>query len=116
MAPVDGSLAERCSVRPEDLVPITAEVPGPLVAAIGTSGIAAWMALTWRAALQPGERVVVLGATGVVGQAAVAVARHLGAGRVVGVCRPRASGTCRGPTNWSCCEPGADRAAERENV
>jgi ribosomal protein L11 methyltransferase len=43
------------------------------------------MALTGRARLQPGERVVILGASGVVGQVALASARHLGAGRVVAV-------------------------------
>jgi NADPH:quinone reductase-like Zn-dependent oxidoreductase len=60
-------------------------------AAIGTSGIAAWMSLRWRARLQAGERVVVLGGSGVVGQVALAVARHLRAGRVVAVCRSEAT-------------------------
>jgi NADPH:quinone reductase-like Zn-dependent oxidoreductase len=46
------------------------------------------MALTWRARLQSGERVVVLGAGGAVGQVALGAARVLGAGRVVAVCRP----------------------------
>ena len=87
MAPADGSLAEWCAVRVSDLIPITAEVPDAAAAALGTSGIAAWMSLTWRARLRPSERVVVLGASGVVGQVALAVARHLGAGRVVAVCR-----------------------------
>ena len=45
------------------------------------------MALTWRARLQPGERVVVLGANGTVGQVALAAARHLGAAHVVAVVR-----------------------------
>ena len=49
--------------------------------------IAAWMSLTWRAGLQSGERVVVLGASGAVGQVALAVARHLDAASVVAVCR-----------------------------
>jgi NADPH:quinone reductase-like Zn-dependent oxidoreductase len=87
MAPGDGSLAEWCAVPAADLVPISAEVPDAAVAAIGTSGIAAWMALTWRAGLASGERVLVLGANGAVGQVALAVARELGAARVVGVCR-----------------------------
>jgi NADPH:quinone reductase-like Zn-dependent oxidoreductase len=87
MAPADGSLAERCTVRDADLVPITAEVSDAAVAALGTSGIAAWMSLTWRAGLQPGERVVVLGASGAVGQVALAVAKHLDAASVVAVCR-----------------------------
>jgi NADPH:quinone reductase-like Zn-dependent oxidoreductase len=49
------------------------------------------MCLTWRAQLQPGERVLVLGAGGVVGQAAVAGARRLGAASVVAVCRSAAA-------------------------
>ena len=64
MAPGDGSLAEWCAVPAADLVPISGDVPDAVVAAIGTSGIAAWMALTWRAGLSSGERVVVLGAIG----------------------------------------------------
>ena len=87
MAPGDGSLAEWCAVPAADLIPISEDVPDAVVAAIGTSGIAAWMALTWRAGLASGERVVVLGANGAVGQVALAVARERGAERVVAVCR-----------------------------
>ncbi len=91
MGPVDGSLAERCTVGHADLVPISADVSDGAVAALGTSGIAAWMSLTWRAGLQSGERVVVLGASGAVGQVALAVAKHLGAAKVVAVCRSERS-------------------------
>jgi NADPH:quinone reductase-like Zn-dependent oxidoreductase len=87
MAPGDGSLAERCAVPDADVVPIGPDVPDGALAALGLSGIAAWMALTWRGRLQPGERVLVLGAGGAVGQAAVGAAKLLGAGRVVAVCR-----------------------------
>jgi Zinc-binding dehydrogenase len=45
--------------------------------------MSAWLALTWRAQLAPGETVLVLGATGVAGQLAVQLAKHLGAGRVL---------------------------------
>ena len=45
------------------------------------------MSLTWRAGLQPGESVLVLGAGGVVGQVALQAARILGAGRVVAAAR-----------------------------
>ena len=83
----DGSMAERCVVGEEDLVPIEDGVPDDAVAAIGLSGVAAWMALTWRAGLRTGERVVVLGAGGAVGQVGVGAAGALGAGRVVAVCR-----------------------------
>jgi NADPH:quinone reductase-like Zn-dependent oxidoreductase len=88
MAPGDGSLGEHCAVADVDLVPVVGDVPDPVVASLGLSAVAAWMALTWRARLQAGERVVVLGAGGAVGQAAIGAARLLGAARVVAVCRP----------------------------
>lgn len=87
MAPGDGSMAEVCVVGEDDLVPLEDGVPDDAVAAIGLSGVAAWMALTWRAGLRAGERVVVLGAGGAVGQVGVGAAVALGAGRVVAVCR-----------------------------
>ena len=91
MAPGDGSMAERCAVGEEDLVPLEDGVPDAAVAAIGLSGIAAWMALTRRAGLRRGERVVVLGAGGAVGQVGVGAAVALGAGRVVAVSRGEAA-------------------------
>ena len=91
MAPGDGGLAERCSVADDDLVPLATDAPDAAVAALGHSAVAAWMALTWRGRLQPGERVVVLGAGGAVGQVAVGAARVLGAGQVVAVCRSAAA-------------------------
>ena len=91
MAPGDGSMAERCLVADEDLIPLDDAVPDHVAAAVGLSGVAAWMVLTWRARLQPGERVLVLGAGGAVGQAALGVARLLGAGRVVAACRTEAA-------------------------
>ena len=87
MAPGDGSMAELCAVGEDDLVPLEDGVPDDAVAAIGLSGVAAWMALTWRAGLRAGERVVVLGAGGAVGQVGVGAAVALGAGRIVAVCR-----------------------------
>jgi NADPH:quinone reductase-like Zn-dependent oxidoreductase len=88
--PRGGGLAELCAVPDDDVVPIPDGVPDTTAAALGMSGVAAWMALTFRAALQPGERVLVLGASGTVGQIAVAAAKVLGAGRVVAVCRSEA--------------------------
>ena len=49
------------------------------------------MCLTWRAGLIPGERVVVFGGGGAVGQSAIAAARALGASEVVAVCRSDAA-------------------------
>jgi NADPH:quinone reductase-like Zn-dependent oxidoreductase len=91
MAPGDGSLAPLCAVDDGSLVPLDTPVADTLVAALGLSGVAAWAALTVRADLHPGERVVVLGGGGAVGQAAAGLARALGAGQVVSVCRTPAS-------------------------
>jgi NADPH:quinone reductase-like Zn-dependent oxidoreductase len=87
MAPGDGSLAELCAVADGDLVPLETDVADPMVAALGLSAVAAWRALSSRAALQPGEVVLVLGGGGAVGQVGIGAARALGAGRVVAVAR-----------------------------
>lgn len=87
MTPGDGGLAQLCSVRDQDLIPIESEVSDSAAAAIGLSGVAAWMALSWRGRLQAGENVLVLGGGGAVGQAGIGAARALGAARVVAVAR-----------------------------
>jgi NADPH:quinone reductase-like Zn-dependent oxidoreductase len=91
MAPGDGSLAERASVPDETIAPLPDGVADEDAAALGLSAVAAWMALTYRGTLAPGERVIVLGAGGTVGQSAVTLAKLLEAGRVVAVCRSEAS-------------------------
>jgi NADPH:quinone reductase-like Zn-dependent oxidoreductase len=91
MAPGDGSMAERAAVADADLVPLPDDVADVPFAAVGLSGVAAWMILTWRARMQRGEQVLVLGAGGAVGQAAVGTAKLLGARRVVAVARSEAA-------------------------
>ncbi len=87
MRPGDGSLAEAAVVPADRLVPIPAGVRDVDAAALGLSAVAAWMALTRRGQLRAGERVLVLGAGGVVGQVGVQVAAALGAGVVVAASR-----------------------------
>jgi NADPH:quinone reductase-like Zn-dependent oxidoreductase len=87
MRPGDGSMAEYAVVRSTDTVALPDGVDHPLVAALGLSAVAAYMALTWRGGLQAGEQVLVLGGGGVVGQAAVQLALLGGARRVVAACR-----------------------------
>jgi NADPH:quinone reductase-like Zn-dependent oxidoreductase len=87
MGPGDGSLAERCAVPDADLVAVGHDADDACLAALGMSGVAAWMCLTARGRLQPGERVLVLGGGGAVGQAAIGAAKLLGAVRVVAVSR-----------------------------
>jgi NADPH:quinone reductase-like Zn-dependent oxidoreductase len=91
MKPGDGSMATYCVVEESALLALPDGVEDDLVAALGLSAIAAWMSLTWRGKLQPGEQVLVLGASGAVGQVAVQAARLLGAGRVIAASRDQAA-------------------------
>ncbi|MFF7149920.1 zinc-binding alcohol dehydrogenase family protein [Streptomyces griseoaurantiacus] len=101
MTPGDGSMAERAVARAEDVVALPEGADPVAVAALGLSAVAAHMALTWRGGLVPGERVIVLGAGGVVGEAAVRLARAAGARRVVAGARSPAA---RARARWA----GAD--------
>jgi len=87
MRPGDGSMTAAVSVPYVDVVPLPRGVPLPLIAALGLSAVAAHSALTRTGGLTPGETVVVLGAGGVVGQAAIQLALLSGAGRVIAVAR-----------------------------
>jgi NADPH:quinone reductase-like Zn-dependent oxidoreductase len=82
-----GSMAERSIAAETEMFDVSDAVDDPTAAAIANSGLAGWLALSWRAGLQPGETVAVLGATGQVGSVAVQAAKLLGAGRVIAVSR-----------------------------
>jgi NADPH:quinone reductase-like Zn-dependent oxidoreductase len=82
-----GSWAERSLIDPARAFPVPDAIDDGLAVALGISGVAAWLALEHHAKLQPGESVLVLGATGTVGRIAVQAAKVLGAGRVVAAAR-----------------------------
>ncbi|MCD4536359.1 zinc-binding dehydrogenase [Nocardioides sp. cx-169] len=84
MAPGDGSLAERVVVADAELVVLSGTVDEQHLAALGLSAIAAWTALLLRGGLEAGDRVLVLGSSGVVGRVALQAARLHGAGAVWG--------------------------------
>jgi NADPH:quinone reductase-like Zn-dependent oxidoreductase len=81
--PPFGSMAERTRIDPATAIEVPDDVDDPLAVCFGIAGLAAWLGLEWRGHLAEGETVLVLGASGVVGQIAVQAARLLGAGRVV---------------------------------
>jgi NADPH:quinone reductase-like Zn-dependent oxidoreductase len=87
MRPGDGSMAEYVPVRPADMVALPDGLDHRLIAALGLSAVAAYMALTWRGGLKTGDSVLVLGAGGVVGQSGIQLARLGGARRVTAACR-----------------------------
>jgi NADPH:quinone reductase-like Zn-dependent oxidoreductase len=98
-----GSMAERALIDSGSTYPVPEGVDDGVAVALGISGLAAWLALTWRAKLREGEHVLVLGASGVLGQIAVQASKLLGAARVVAAARSR-EGLDR------CLELGADGA------
>ena len=78
-----GVMAERGVARDDGVVPVPDGADPALAAALGIAGLAGWLPLEWRAPVQAGETVLVLGATGTLGLVAVQAAKLLGAGRVV---------------------------------
>jgi NADPH:quinone reductase-like Zn-dependent oxidoreductase len=78
-----GTMAEQTRADPRLQVALPDQVSATAIAAAMLPAISSWVALTKRAALQPGQSVLVLGATGTAGQLAVQIAKHLGAGRVL---------------------------------
>ena len=85
-----GAFAERTLVEEGDLYPVPDGLEPALAVCLGVSGLAAWLGLGWRGRLAEGETVLVLGASGVVGQIAVQAAKLMGAGRVVAAARDEA--------------------------
>jgi NADPH:quinone reductase-like Zn-dependent oxidoreductase len=86
-----GSMAERALIKPEFSFAVPDGVADDVAAALGNAGLAAWLSLSWRARVRPGESVLILGATGVSGLIAVTAAKRLGAGQVIAAGRNRAA-------------------------
>jgi len=78
-----GAFAERTVVRQAQCFAIPEDLDDATAAAIPNPGVSAWLSLSHRAKLAPGETVLILGATGVTGKLAVQIAKLLGASRVV---------------------------------
>jgi NADPH2:quinone reductase len=74
-----GALAGAMLAGVGDVHPIPAGLDYAAAAALQVAALTAWVALVQRARLMAGETVLVHGATGGVGMAAVQLARHLGA-------------------------------------
>ncbi len=84
-----GSMAQRALIDSRSTYALPDGLDDGVAVALGISGLAAWLALAWRAQLHEGEHVLVLGASGVLGQIAVQGAKLLGAARVVAAARSR---------------------------
>ena len=78
-----GAIAQRTVVPRALTFPIPENVSDETAAALPNPGVSAWLSLSYRAKVLPGENVLILGATGVTGKLAVQSAKLLGAARVV---------------------------------
>lgn len=87
--PPHGTFAEYAVAKAGTARPVPDDVTDAQALCVGVAGITAWLALCWKGAVQPGESVLVMGATGAVGQVAVQAAAALGARQVVAAGRDR---------------------------
>lgn len=74
-----GGLAQEAVVTAETVYPVPDDLPLGLAAALPLTYGTTWAALDWRARLQPGEVMLVHGASGALGMAAVQIGRRMGA-------------------------------------
>ena len=80
---VMGTMADKALVNQRRSIVLPSGVDESMVAATMNPAMSSWVALRRRVPLQPGQAVLVLGATGNAGAMAIQVATLLGAGRVV---------------------------------
>jgi NADPH2:quinone reductase len=85
-----GSMGEYAVIAEDRVVPLPDGIDDASAIGLGVAGSTAWLSLTWKGNLQPGESVLVMGATGAVGQIGVQAAKLLGARRVVAAGRNKA--------------------------
>ncbi len=84
---VIGTMADKAVVDIRRAVELPDDTDVAKVAAAMNPAMSSWVALRRRVPIEPGQGVLVLGATGNAGLMAVQIARLLGAGRVVGAGR-----------------------------
>ena len=82
-----GTMAEQTVIDRRRAVVLGDDADVPAVAAGMNPGMSSWLALRRRISFSPGQKVLVLGASGNAGRMAVQIAKLLGAGHVVGAGR-----------------------------
>ncbi len=84
---VIGTMAEKAVADLRRAVELPGDADVAKIAAAMNPAMSSWVALRRRVPIEPGQSVLVLGATGNAGTMAIQVAKRLGAGRVVGAGR-----------------------------
>ena len=91
----EGGYAEAVAVSAGQCYRLPARMSFTEAAALGLVYDTAWFALRERGRLEPGETVLVLGASGGVGRAAVQLARAMGARVLAAIAKPEKAATVR---------------------
>jgi NADPH:quinone reductase-like Zn-dependent oxidoreductase len=78
-----GMMAEKAIVDRDKIVPLPAALNDLTAAALPNAVFGSAMALRFRAGMEPGDNVLINGATGFTGKVAVQIARHYGAGKII---------------------------------
>jgi NADPH:quinone reductase-like Zn-dependent oxidoreductase len=82
-----GAMAEQTVINRRRSVVLPSDSDPVLIAAAMNPAMSSWLALRRRVTFRPGQRVLVLAATGNAGRMAVQIAKHLGASHVIGAGR-----------------------------
>lgn len=88
---VSGMIAEQALVSASNYVVVPEGLDPVAAAALPNALIGSAMAIRYRANMQPGDTVLINGATGVTGKLAVQIAKHFGAGKIIVTGRNAAS-------------------------
>lgn len=88
---VSGMLAEKATIYKDRIVPIPATLDDATAAALPNAVIGAAMGLKFKADIQPGDVVLINGATGFTGRVAVQIAKYYGAKKVIATGRNQQS-------------------------
>lgn len=88
---ISGMMAEKAIINTSRMVKLPKEVDDATAAALPNAVIGAAMGLRFKADIQPGDVVLINGATGFTGRVAVQLAKHYGASKVIVTGRNQAS-------------------------
>lgn len=80
---ISGMLAEKATIDKDRIVKLPKELDDTIAAALPNAVIGAAMGLRFKADIQPGDIVLINGATGFTGRIAVQIAKHYGAKKVI---------------------------------
>ena len=91
-----GSYADTVFVRADQLCELPADFDLEIAGALPVAGVTAWMSVVELGHLEAGQKALILGASGGVGQLALQIAKHVRGGTVVAVCSAKNAALVQG--------------------